>query len=324
MSSLNSIKKPVENELKAFEPYFRKIMSSKVPLLSIITNHIYRRKGKQVRPLLVFLSAGMNGSITEATFVAAGMIELLHTATLIHDDVVDEANERRGSFSINALWRSKIAVLVGDFLLSKGLLLAIETNEFELLRNMSHAVKEMSEGELLQIERSRRMNIDEETYFDIIHKKTATLIASCLVNGAVSAGAEQAMIDKMYEYGVNLGLAFQIKDDIFDYQAKGALGKPTGNDIKENKLTLPLIYALSRVDKVKKRRMLSQLRKSKRSQQAVEEVIRFANEYGGIEYATDRMNEYKDKAIAALKPFPESIYRDALIDMANFVVNRKK
>ena len=324
MSSLNSIKKPVENELKAFEPYFRKIMSSKVPLLSIITNHIYRRKGKQVRPLLVFLSAGMNGSITEATFVAAGMIELLHTATLIHDDVVDEANERRGSFSINALWRSKIAVLVGDFLLSKGLLLAIETNEFELLRNMSHAVKEMSEGELLQIERSRRMNIDEETYFDIIHKKTATLIASCLVNGAVSAGAEQAMIDKMYDYGVNLGLAFQIKDDIFDYQAKGALGKPTGNDIKENKLTLPLIYALSRVDKVKKRRMLSQLRKSKRSQQAVEEVIRFANEYGGIEYATDRMNEYKDKAIAALKPFPESIYRDALIDMANFVVNRKK
>jgi octaprenyl-diphosphate synthase len=252
------------------------------------------------------------------------MIELLHTATLIHDDVVDEANERRGSFSINALWRSKIAVLVGDFLLSKGLLLAIETNEFELLRNMSHAVKEMSEGELLQIERSRRMNIDEETYFDIIHKKTATLIASCLVNGAVSAGAEQAMIDKMYEYGVNLGLAFQIKDDIFDYQAKGALGKPTGNDIKENKLTLPLIYALSRVDKVKKRRMLSQLRKSKRSQQAVEEVIRFANEYGGIEYATNRMNEYKDKAIAALKPFPESIYRDALIDMANFVVNRKK
>jgi len=324
LSSLNSIKKPVENELKAFEPYFRKIMSSKVPLLSIITNHIYRRKGKQVRPLLVFLSAGMNGSITEATFVAAGMIELLHTATLIHDDVVDEANERRGSFSINALWRSKIAVLVGDFLLSKGLLLAIETNEFELLRNMSHAVKEMSEGELLQIERSRRMNIDEETYFDIIHKKTATLIASCLVNGAVSVGAEQAMIDKMYEYGVNLGLAFQIKDDIFDYQAKGALGKPTGNDIKENKLTLPLIYALSRVDKVKKRRMLSQLRKSKRSQQAVEEVIRFANEYGGIEYATDRMNEYKDKAIAALKPFPESIYRDALIDMANFVVNRKK
>ena len=324
MSSLNSIKKPVENELKAFEPYFRKIMSSKVPLLSIITNHIYRRKGKQVRPLLVFLSAGMNGTITEATFVAAGMIELLHTATLIHDDVVDEANERRGSFSINALWRSKIAVLVGDFLLSKGLLLAIESNEFELLRNMSHAVKEMSEGELLQIERSRKMNIDEETYFDIIHKKTATLIASCLVNGAVSAGAEQAMIDKMYEYGVNLGLAFQIKDDIFDYQAKGALGKPTGNDIKENKLTLPLIYALSRVDKVKKRRMLSQLRKSKRSQQAVEEVIRFANEYGGIEYATDRMNEYKDKAIAALESFPESIYRDALIAMADFVVNRKK
>lgn len=324
MSHLNSIKKPVANELKAFEPYFSKIMSSKVPLLSTITNYIYRRKGKQVRPLLVFLSAGMNGSIGESTFVAAGMIELLHTATLIHDDVVDEANERRGSFSINALWRSKIAVLVGDFLLSKGLLLAIETNEFELLRNMSNAVKEMSEGELLQIERSRKMNIDEETYFDIIHKKTATLIASCLVNGAVSVGAEQANVDRMYEFGVNLGLAFQIKDDIFDYQAKGALGKPTGNDIKENKLTLPLIHALSNADRSTRKAILSRLRKSKRSQKAVEEVIQFANEYGGIDYATQKMNEYKDKAIAALESFPESIYRDALVDMANFVVNRKK
>ncbi|MDX9770878.1 MAG: polyprenyl synthetase family protein [Tenuifilaceae bacterium] len=324
MSHLNSIKKPVANELKAFEPYFSKIMSSKVPLLSTITNYIYRRKGKQVRPLLVFLSAGMNGSIGESTFVAAGMIELLHTATLIHDDVVDEANERRGSFSINALWRSKIAVLVGDFLLSKGLLLAIETNEFELLRNMSNAVKEMSEGELLQIERSRKMNIDEETYFDIIHKKTATLIASCLVNGAVSVGAEQANVERMYEFGVNLGLAFQIKDDIFDYQAKGALGKPTGNDIKENKLTLPLIHALSNADRSTRKAILSKLRKSKRSQKAVEEVIQFANEYGGIDYATQKMNEYKDKAIAALESFPESIYRDALVDMANFVVNRKK
>lgn len=324
MSHLNSIKKPVANELKAFEPYFNKIMSSKVPLLSTITNYIYRRKGKQVRPLLVFLSAGMNGSIGESTFVAAGMIELLHTATLIHDDVVDEANERRGSFSINALWRSKIAVLVGDFLLSKGLLLAIETNEFELLRNMSNAVKEMSEGELLQIERSRKMNIDEETYFDIIHKKTATLIASCLVNGAVSVGAEQANVERMYEFGVNLGLAFQIKDDIFDYQAKGALGKPTGNDIKENKLTLPLIHALSNADRSTRKAILSKLRKSKRSQKAVEEVIQFANEYGGIDYATQKMNEYKDKAIAALESFPESIYRDALVDMANFVVNRKK
>jgi octaprenyl-diphosphate synthase len=324
VSHLNSIKKPVANELKAFEPYFSKIMSSKVPLLSTITNYIYRRKGKQVRPLLVFLSAGMNGSIGESTFVAAGMIELLHTATLIHDDVVDEANERRGSFSINALWRSKIAVLVGDFLLSKGLLLAIETNEFELLRNMSNAVKEMSEGELLQIERSRKMNIDEETYFDIIHKKTATLIASCLVNGAVSVGAEQANVERMYEFGVNLGLAFQIKDDIFDYQAKGALGKPTGNDIKENKLTLPLIHALSNADRSTRKAILSKLRKSKRSQKAVEEVIQFANEYGGIDYATQKMNEYKDKAIAALESFPESIYRDALVDMANFVVNRKK
>jgi octaprenyl-diphosphate synthase len=324
VSSLSAIKKPVEHELKAFEPYFHKIMSSKVPLLSTITNYIYRRKGKQVRPLLVFLSAGLNGGISNSTFVAAGMIELLHTATLIHDDVVDEANERRGSFSINALWRSKIAVLVGDFLLSKGLLLAIDTNEFELLRNMSNAVKDMSEGELLQIERSRKMNIDEATYFDIIHKKTATLIASCLVNGAVSAGAEQDNIDKMYEYGVNLGLAFQIKDDIFDYQAKGALGKPTGNDIKENKLTLPLIHAMSKADKEYRKKILALMRKSKRNPKAVEQVIEFANHYGGIDYATEMMNDYKEKAIAALSTFPDSTYRDALIDMANFVVNRKK
>lgn len=323
MPNLSTIKKPVEKELKAFEPYFHKIMSSKVPLLSIITNYIYRRKGKQVRPLLVFLSAGLNGNINKSSFVAAGMIELLHTATLIHDDVVDEANERRGSFSINALWRSKIAVLVGDFLLSKGLLLAIDTNEFELLRHMSNAVKEMSEGELLQIERSRKMNIDEETYFDIIHKKTATLIASCLVNGAVSAGANPDNIAKMHEYGVNLGLAFQLKDDIFDYQPKGVLGKPTGNDIKENKLTLPLIHALEKSDKNTQKQMLALLRKSKRSNKAVEQVITFANQQGGIDYTIGKMNEYKQKAIDALSDFPQSEYRQALEDMANFVVNRK-
>lgn len=323
MPNLSTIKKPVEKELKTFEPYFHKIMSSKVPLLSIITNYIYRRKGKQVRPLLVFLSAGLNGNIDKSSFVAAGMIELLHTATLIHDDVVDEANERRGSFSINALWRSKIAVLVGDFLLSKGLLLAIDTNEFELLRHMSNAVKEMSEGELLQIERSRKMNIDEETYFDIIHKKTATLIASCLVNGAVSAGANPDNIAKMHEYGVNLGLAFQLKDDIFDYQPKGVLGKPTGNDIKENKLTLPLIHALEKSDKNTQKQMLALLRKSKRSNKAVEQVITFANQQGGIDYTIGKMNEYKQKAIDALSDFPQSEYRQALEDMANFVVNRK-
>lgn len=323
VSNLKTIKQPVAKELDAFEPYFHKIMSSKVPLLSIITNYIYRRKGKQVRPLLVFLSAGLNGKIADSTYVAAGMIELLHTATLIHDDVVDEAYERRGSYSINALWRSKISVLVGDFLLSKGLLLAIETNEFELLRNMSNAVREMSEGELLQIERSRKMDIDEEVYFDIIHKKTATLIASCLVNGAVSAGASAEAIEKMYEYGINLGLAFQIKDDIFDYQAKGILGKPIGNDIKENKLTLPLIYSLRQVAKSERKRILNLMRKSKRSASAVEEIIAFANAQGGIDYAESKMTELKDKAVNALTFFPDSAYRSSLMQMAEFIVNRK-
>jgi octaprenyl-diphosphate synthase len=323
VSNLNTIKKPVDDELKAFEPYFKSIMKSKIPLLSIITNYIYRKKGKQVRPMLVYLSAGLNGGITSSTKVAAGMIELLHTATLIHDDVVDEAYERRGSFSINALWRSKIAVLVGDYLLSRGLLLAIETDEFELLRNMSNAVKEMSEGELMQIERSRKMNIDEETYYEIIRKKTATLIASCLVNGAQSAGADQEAKDNILEYGINLGMAFQIKDDIFDYQSKGILGKPIGNDIKENKLTLPIIYALSKVDKKEHKRVLGLLRKSKHDSSAVDEVIDFANKHNGVDYAIQRMNEFRDNAKKRLKFFPESAYRESLELMADFIVERK-
>jgi octaprenyl-diphosphate synthase len=323
VSNLNTIKIPVDNELKAFEPYFKSIMKSKVPLLSIITNYIYRKKGKQVRPMLVYLSAGLNGGITPSTQVAAGMIELLHTATLIHDDVVDEAYERRGSFSINALWRSKIAVLVGDYLLSRGLLLAIGTNEFELLRNMSNAVKEMSEGELIQIERSRKMNIDEETYYEIIRKKTATLIASCLVNGAQSAGAGQEAKDNIFEYGINLGMAFQIKDDIFDYQSKGILGKPIGNDIKENKLTLPIIYALSKVDKKEQKTILGLLRKSKRSSKAVEEVISFAKKHNGVDYAIGKMNEFRDNAKKSLEFFPESPYRKSLELMADFIVERK-
>ncbi|MDD4671431.1 MAG: polyprenyl synthetase family protein [Bacteroidales bacterium] len=321
---LSDIKKPVSKEVKEFEPYFNEVMSSKVPLLSTITNYIYRRKGKQIRPVLVFLSAGLNGDINKSTFVAAGMIELLHTATLIHDDVVDEAYERRGSFSIKALWRSKIAVLVGDYLLSKGMLLAVETGEFELLRNMSNAVKEMSEGELMQIDRSRKMNIDVEAYFDIIHKKTAALIASCLVNGAVSAGASPTSIEKMNEYGVNLGLAFQIKDDIFDYQTKGAIGKPFGNDIKENKLTLPLIYALAQADAATKKRVLSLLRKSKRDNGVVRQVIEFTEQQGGIAYAQEKMLYFVDKAKEAIVSYPDSDYKNSLIHMADFVANRTK
>ena len=323
MSELSKIKEPVKEELREFEPYFRNTMKSKVPLLSIITNYIYRRKGKQLRSLLVFLFAGLKGNINRSTHVAAAMIELLHTATLIHDDVVDEAYERRGSFSINALWRSKVAVLVGDFLLSKGLLLAIDTGEYDLLKNMSNAVKDMSEGELLQIERSRKMNIDEKTYFDIIRKKTAALMAACVVNGVNSAQANEEEVDAAYEYGINLGLAFQIKDDIFDYQSKGVLGKPIGNDIKENKLTLPLIHSLSKVDRKTQKQVLKKLKQSKRNPKAVAEIISFTNDNGGIQYSVDVMNRFKDKAMQALSCFPDSEYKESLKFLTEFIVNRK-
>jgi octaprenyl-diphosphate synthase len=324
LTTLKEIKQPVKKELEAFEVYFQKAMRTKVPLLSIITNYIYRRKGKQLRPLLVFLTAGMTGGIKESTYVAAGMIELLHTATLIHDDVVDEAYERRGSFSINALWRSKVAVLVGDFLLSKGLLLAIETNEFELLRNMSEAVKEMSEGELLQIERSRKMDIDETTYFDIIRKKTATLISSCTVNGATSSGASAENIEKTREIGMNLGMAFQLRDDIFDYQTKGILGKPIGNDIKEKKLTLPLIYALGKANSSTQSQVIKLVKKSRHDAKSLSDVINFVQVANGIDYAEAKMLEYRDKAKEIIKQFPSSSYNQSLFQLAEFITNRNQ
>lgn len=324
MSKLDEIKRPVDHDLNEFEPFFRKSMSSKVPLLDVITNYIYRRKGKQLRPLIVFLSAGLNGKITQSTYVAAGMIELLHTATLIHDDVVDEAYERRSFFSINALWRSKIAVLVGDYLLSKGLLLAIEKNEIELLRIMSQAVKDMSEGELLQIERSRKMDIDEETYYEIIQKKTASLLASCSANGACSVGATPEQIQHMKDFGTYIGMAFQIKDDLFDYQAKGIIGKPTGNDIKEKKLTLPLIYSLTKVGKKEQAEILKFVRLSKKSNKAVEQVIAFVQKNGGIEYSTQKMNEYREKAMRVLALYPESEYRSSLEMLTSYIVERSK
>ena len=324
MSKLDEIKKPVEVDLDKFEPYFKNSMSSKVPLLDVITNYIYRRKGKQLRPLLVFLSAGINGSITQSTYVAAGMIELLHTATLIHDDVVDEAYERRGFFSINALWRSKIAVLVGDYILSKGLLLAIEKNEIELLKIMSTAVKDMSEGELLQIERSRKMDINESTYFEIIEKKTASLLASCSANGACSAGASPEMIERMRNFGLCLGIAFQIKDDLFDYQPKGVIGKPTGNDIKEKKLTLPLIHSLSKVSKSEQSEILKLVRSSKKNPKAVEKVVTFVQKNGGLEYTVIKMQEFKNKALELLALYPESEYRKSLEMLTEFIVERSK
>ncbi len=324
MSVIDEIKKPVEKEVDLFEPYFKDSMKSKVPLLGIITNYILRRKGKQLRPLIVFLSAGLNGKINESTYVAAGMIELLHTASLIHDDVVDEAYERRGFFSINALWRSKVAVLVGDFLLSKGLLISIEKNEIELLRIMSEAVREMSEGELLQIERSWKMNIDEQTYFEIITKKTATLIASCAANGACSVRASSDIVSKMKDYGTYLGIAFQLRDDLFDYQPKGLIGKPTGNDIKEKKLTLPLIYSLSKSDVITRAKIHKLVRSSRKNSKAVDEVVNFVKVNGGLEYTAQKMYEYRDKAKGILMTYPETDYRQAMLKLADYVVERTK
>jgi octaprenyl-diphosphate synthase len=324
MSKLDEIKKPVGNDLNEFESFFHNAMSSKIPLLDVITNYIYRRKGKQLRPLIVFLTAGLNGKINQSTYVAAGMIEILHTATLIHDDVVDEAYERRGFFSINALWRSKIAVLVGDYLLSKGLLLAIEKNEIELLRIMSQAVKDISEGELLQIERSRKMDIDEGIYYEIIQKKTASLLASCAANGASSVSASPETIQRMKDFGTNMGMAFQIKDDLFDYQPKGLIGKPTGNDIKEKKLTLPLIYSLSKVGKKEQSAVLKLVRESKKNGKAVDKVVDFVRVNGGIDYATSKMNEFRDKAKQILSLYPESECRLALELLTDYVVERSK
>jgi len=321
---LDTIKKPINDHLKRFEPYFREHMSTQVSLLNVITNYIFRRKGKQLRPMIVFLTAGVNGKIGDETYVAAGMIELLHTATLIHDDVVDEAYERRGFFSINALWRSKIAVLVGDYLLSRGLLVAIDNNQFELLKVMSKAVKDMSEGELLQIERSRKMNIDEATYYEIIQKKTASLIASCCANGAISAGASEENITRMKEFGLNLGIAFQIRDDLFDYQPSGVIGKPTGNDIKEKKLTLPLIHSLSVANPTESKRILGLIRNNSKKSSTIDEVVNFVKRNGGLDYTIQQMNSFKDKSLDILKLFPESEYRDSLEQLVNFVVERNK
>jgi len=324
MSTLDEIKRPIEHDVNDFEPFFKKSMSSKVPLLDVITNYLYRRKGKQLRPMIVFLSAGLNGKISQSTYVAAGMIELLHTATLIHDDVVDEAYERRGFFSINALWRSKIAVLVGDYMLSRGLLLAIEKNEIELLRIMSEAVKDMSEGELLQIERSRKMDIDEETYYEIIKKKTASLLASCAANGASSVGSSPEAIQQMKDFGQYLGMAFQIKDDLFDYQPKGIIGKPTGNDIKEKKLTLPLIYSLSKSSSKEQSEILKLVRNSKKNPKAVERVIEFVKQKGGLEYTEKKMLEFKSKALEVLALYPESEFRSSLEKLTEYIVERSK
>ncbi|WP_027473082.1 polyprenyl synthetase family protein [Saccharicrinis fermentans] len=324
MASSSSIKRPIKTEMERFEPFFNKQLKSKIPLLSIITNYILRRKGKQMRPMLVFLSAKLTGTISESTYVAATLIELLHTATLIHDDVVDETYQRRGFFSINALWKSKIAVLVGDYFLSKGLMLALDTNQIGTLKVVSTAVKEMAEGELLQIEKSRKLDITEEVYYQIITKKTATLIAACTTAGAYSVDAADDKREMMNQFGTYLGIAFQIKDDLFDYEKNDLIGKPTGNDIREKKMTLPLIYVLNNCEVKERKRILSIIRRYHKNDKKVAEVIEFVRQNGGIEYTHRKMIEYKNKALEILEKFEDSEAKQSLKELVVFTTERKK
>lgn len=324
MKAIDKIKAPIADEMDDFEEKFRLSMKSSVPLLDRITHYIVKRKGKQIRPMFVFLSAKALGGITESTYRGAALIELLHTATLVHDDVVDDAYERRGFFSINALWKNKIAVLVGDFLLSRGLLLAISNGEFRQLQIVSGAVQQMSEGELLQIEKSRGVNLSEEVYFEIIRQKTATLIASCCACGAASAGADEETIEKMRLIGEKIGIAFQIKDDLFDYGLGDNIGKPTGNDIKEKKSTLPLIHALNKTSPSMRKELLRIVKRDKKSKEDINKVIRFVLESEGISYSEQKMRTIASEAIEGIKSLEKTPARDSLIQLVQFTIDRQK
>tara|TARA_B100000902_G_C27315199_1_gene920840 strand:- start:1650 stop:2582 length:933 start_codon:yes stop_codon:yes gene_type:complete len=310
--------------MNLFESKFRNSLQSNVSLLDRIMHYIIKRKGKKMRPMFVFLSAKLFGNFKESTYRAASMIELLHTATLVHDDVIDEANFRRGFFSINALWKNKIAVLVGDFLLSRGLLLAVKHEEFGLLKIMSTAVQDMSEGELLQIEKARKLDITEKVYFDIIRQKTATLIAACCASGANSVGQNKEIVEKMRLFGEKAGIAFQIKDDLFDYIQNPLIGKPTGIDIREQKMTLPLIYTLNSVDKKLKAKIINTIKNYHKDDKKVAEVIALVKENGGLEYAKKIMNSYHKSALDILTAFEDNQAKKSLILLLDYVVNRKK
>nr|WP_314287513.1 polyprenyl synthetase family protein [uncultured Capnocytophaga sp.] len=324
MKVTSQIKEPIREEMELFEQKFRGSMLSKVALLNRITYYIVNRKGKQMRPMFVFLVAKMvsGGRVEERTYRGASVIELIHTATLVHDDVVDDSNKRRGFFSINALWKNKIAVLVGDYLLSKGLLLSIDNGDFDLLQIISVAVREMSEGELLQIEKARRLDIVEEVYYEIIRQKTATLIAACCAMGACSVAPDKTeIIEKMRLFGEYIGMAFQIKDDLFDYTEE-AIGKPTGIDIKEQKMTLPLIYVLNTCTEEEKKWLINSIKNHNKDKKRVKEVIHFVKTHQGLEYATAKMKEFQQKAIDLLDSFPSSPYKDSLLLMVNYVIDR--
>ena len=322
MKIIEQLKRPIREEMELFEGRFSKAMSSKVALLNRITHYIVNRKGKQMRPMFVFLTAKLLGKTSERTFRAASVIELIHTATLVHDDVVDDSDKRRGFFSINALWKNKIAVLVGDYLLSKGLLLCIDNKDFDLLEIISVAVREMSEGELLQIEKARSLDITEEIYYEVIRKKTATLIASCCALGACSVDASQNDTKKMTHFGEKIGMAFQIKDDLFDY-GQQRIGKPTGIDIRERKMTLPLIHVMEQASPSERRWLKRNLKKNNKNKKIVKEVIAFVKSKGGLEYSISKMHEFQQEAISILDSFPASESKDSLKKLVSYVIDRE-
>lgn len=315
------IKAPIKDELKIFEKRFKDVVKSDVALLDKVTYYIVQRKGKQVRPMFIFLSAKMCGEVTESTYVAASLVELLHTATLVHDDVVDDAYERRGFFSINALWKNKIAVLVGDFLLSKGLLHALSTHNYNLLHITTDAVRKMSEGELLQMEKARRLDIDEEVYYEIIKNKTASLIAAACMAGAASVSKDQNLIDQFRQMGEYIGMAFQIKDDLFDYGEED-IGKPRGIDIKEKKMTLPLIYTLNKASKKEKRWIINTVKNHSEQKERVNELIELVKKSGGIEYSTLKMQAYKQKAMDILESIQDSPAKSSMIQLIDYITER--
>ena len=312
----------LRDELIIFEKKFKEAVKSQTPLLDRIMRFIVNRKGKQLRPMFVLLSAKLCGDINESTYRAASLVELLHTATLVHDDVVDESLERRNFFSTYALWKTKISVLVGDYLLAKGLLLSLDHNDFRILQLLSNAVRLMSEGELLQIEKSRSLNLNEDIYFEIIKNKTASLLASSCAAGAFSTSNNEEMAEKLRQFGENVGIAFQIKDDLFDY-GNESVGKPTGNDIKEKKITLPLIYTLNKIDKSLKRELIYIIKNQNKDKEKVRYVINKVVENGGIKYATQKMNSYRDRALNILNEFDDNDVRKALEELVRFTTDRK-
>ncbi len=320
-NGLEQIKRPIAQELETFEKRFRDTLRSPVPLMDRITYYIVRRKGKQMRPMFTFFSAAACGGITDATYTAASLIELVHTASLVHDDVVDESYERRGFFSINALWKNKIAVLVGDYFLARGLSIALETKQYRTLEISSNAVQALAEGELLQIEKARRLDIDEEIYFEVIRQKTASLIAASCAAGAASATDDEATLELMHSFGEKIGIAFQIRDDLFDFGLND-VGKPLGIDIKEKKMTLPLIHALNQAKRSERRRMIRSIKKHSNDPKRVEEVLQFVRDSEGIAYAQAAMHRYRDEAFALLRTLPPSEARTGLEQLVNFVVDR--